>query len=109
MRLITELQKYLLGYLLLSAIASREEYLDELQELLGTVNILLVKECNWVSWLEQLKLQLICLWKWKTPFLKCCGLYLIYMKGEKQGKYIKVSCLSCSRVPNLELLLKFVF
>lgn len=46
MRLITELQKYLLGYLLLSAIASREEYLDELQELLGTVNILLVKECN---------------------------------------------------------------
>lgn len=61
---------YLLRYLLLSAITSREKYLDELQELLQTENILLARACDGVSWLGQLKL--ICLWK--TLFLKCCGL-----------------------------------
>lgn len=61
---------YLLRYLLLSAITSRKKYLDELQELLQTENILLARACDGVSWLGQLKL--ICLWK--TLFLKCCGL-----------------------------------
>lgn len=43
---------------MLSAIACRQEYLDELQELLRTANILLARKPNRVSWLGQLKTQI---------------------------------------------------